>query len=168
MCCRGGPQHLRRAARLPPASGRGRDRCDGQGLLCLSVLRRQRHLRTSVHAEAGPCRHDRDAATRRCRGVQRDLPGPAGTRNLPGSGPAAHPPAPHAPADLGPDPGAWHLALAPAPAYPLPAATHPTGRGLTMTISTAIRWPATTPRALLRATIARVIFEHAVRRVPVR
>ena len=37
-----------------------------------------------------------------------------------------------------------------------------------MTISTAIRWPATAPRAPLRATIARVIFEHAVRRVPVR
>jgi cyclopropane-fatty-acyl-phospholipid synthase len=37
-----------------------------------------------------------------------------------------------------------------------------------MTISTAIKWPATAPRAPLRATIARVIFEHAVRRVPVR
>ena len=39
-----------------------------------------------------------------------------------------------------------------------------------MTVSTAIRWPtaATTPRAPLRATIARVVFEHAVRRVPVR
>lgn len=39
-----------------------------------------------------------------------------------------------------------------------------------MTISTAIRWPAaaTTSRAPLRATIARMIFEHAVRRVPVR
>ena len=40
-----------------------------------------------------------------------------------------------------------------------------------MTVSTAIRWPtaaATTPRAPLRAAIARVIFEHAVGRVPVR
>jgi cyclopropane-fatty-acyl-phospholipid synthase len=38
-----------------------------------------------------------------------------------------------------------------------------------MTISAAIRWPvATTPRAPLRATIAQMIFEHAVRRVPVR
>ena len=39
-----------------------------------------------------------------------------------------------------------------------------------MTVSTAIRWPtaAATPRAPLRATIARVVFEHAVRRVPVR
>lgn len=41
-----------------------------------------------------------------------------------------------------------------------------------MTVSTAIRWPAAAaippPRAPLRATIARVIFEHAVARVPVR
>ena len=39
-----------------------------------------------------------------------------------------------------------------------------------MTVSTSIRWPtaAATPRASLRATIARVVFEHAVRRVPVR
>ena len=40
-----------------------------------------------------------------------------------------------------------------------------------MTVSTAIRWPiaaATPPRAPLRAAIARVVFEHAVRRVPVR
>jgi len=40
-----------------------------------------------------------------------------------------------------------------------------------MTVSTAIRWPtaAATPRRTpLRATIARVIFENAVRRVPVR
>ncbi len=41
-----------------------------------------------------------------------------------------------------------------------------------MTVSTAIRWPttaaATPPRAPLRAGIARVVFEHAVRRVPVR
>ena len=38
-----------------------------------------------------------------------------------------------------------------------------------MTVSAAIRWPAaTTPRAPLRATIARMIFERAVERVPVR
>jgi cyclopropane-fatty-acyl-phospholipid synthase len=39
-----------------------------------------------------------------------------------------------------------------------------------MTVSTSIRWPtaATPSRAPLRATIARVVFEHAVRRVPVR
>ena len=39
-----------------------------------------------------------------------------------------------------------------------------------MTVSAAIRWPtaATTPPAPLRAAIARGIFEHAVRRVPVR
>ncbi len=39
-----------------------------------------------------------------------------------------------------------------------------------MTASAAIRWPAatTTPRAPLRAAIARIIFERAVRRVPVR
>ena len=39
-----------------------------------------------------------------------------------------------------------------------------------MTVSTAIRWPAaaTTPRAPLRAGIARVVFDHAVRRVRVR
>ena len=38
-----------------------------------------------------------------------------------------------------------------------------------MTVSASIRWPtATTPRAPLRATIARVIFEHAVQMVPVR
>ena len=38
-----------------------------------------------------------------------------------------------------------------------------------MTVSASISWPAaTTPRAPLRATIARIIFEHAVRRVPVR
>ena len=56
------------------------------------------------------------------------------------------------------------------PARPRSAAPHPAGRNLTMTVSTAIRWPAaaTTPRAPLRAGIARVIFDHAVRRVPVR
>ena len=81
----------------------------------------------------------------------------------------AHPPAPHAPADLSPDPGARHLALAPSPAHPPPATPHPAGRGLTMTVSASIGWPdAVTPRAPLRATIARMIFEHAVRRVPVR
>jgi cyclopropane-fatty-acyl-phospholipid synthase len=39
-----------------------------------------------------------------------------------------------------------------------------------MTVSIAIRWPTavTPPRTPLRATIARVVFEHAVRRVPVR
>ena len=40
-----------------------------------------------------------------------------------------------------------------------------------MTVSTAIRWPTaatTSPRAPLRAAIARVIFEHATGRVPVR
>ena len=38
-----------------------------------------------------------------------------------------------------------------------------------MTVSAPIRWPAaTTPRAPLRATIARVIFERAVQMVPVR
>ena len=39
-----------------------------------------------------------------------------------------------------------------------------------MTVSTAISWPAaaTPPRAPLRAGIARVVFEHAVGRVPVR
>jgi cyclopropane-fatty-acyl-phospholipid synthase len=38
-----------------------------------------------------------------------------------------------------------------------------------MTVSTFIRWPAAaTPRAPLRAGIARVVFELAVRRVPVR
>ena len=39
-----------------------------------------------------------------------------------------------------------------------------------MTVSASISWPAATatPRAPLRATIARIIFEHAVRRVPVR
>ena len=39
-----------------------------------------------------------------------------------------------------------------------------------MTVSTVIRWPtaAATPRAPLRAGIARVIFEHALRRVPIR
>ena len=39
-----------------------------------------------------------------------------------------------------------------------------------MTVSTSIRWPtaAAPPRAPLRAGIARVVFEHAVRRVPVR
>ena len=39
-----------------------------------------------------------------------------------------------------------------------------------MTVSTIIRWPtaATPPRAPLRATIAQMIFERAVRRVPVR
>ena len=38
-----------------------------------------------------------------------------------------------------------------------------------MTVSTFIRWPAAaTPRAPLRAGIARVVFDHAVRRVPVR
>ncbi len=40
-----------------------------------------------------------------------------------------------------------------------------------MTVSTSIRWApaaAATPRAPLRAGIARVVFDHAVRRVPVR
>ena len=39
-----------------------------------------------------------------------------------------------------------------------------------MTVSTSIRWPtaATTPPVPLRAGIARVVFDHAVRRVPVR
>jgi cyclopropane-fatty-acyl-phospholipid synthase len=39
-----------------------------------------------------------------------------------------------------------------------------------MTVSTAIRWPAALapPRTPLRATIARVVFERALRRVPVR
>ena len=39
-----------------------------------------------------------------------------------------------------------------------------------MTVSTSIRWPITaaTPRASLRAAMARVVFEHAIRRVPVR
>ena len=39
-----------------------------------------------------------------------------------------------------------------------------------MTVAASIRWPAaaTPPRAPLRAAIARVIFEHAVGRVPVR
>jgi cyclopropane-fatty-acyl-phospholipid synthase len=39
-----------------------------------------------------------------------------------------------------------------------------------MTVSTSIRWPALaiSPRAPLRATMARLIFEHAVARVPVR
>ena len=39
-----------------------------------------------------------------------------------------------------------------------------------MTVSTSIRWPtaATPPPVPLRATIARVVFDHAVRRVPVR
>ena len=39
-----------------------------------------------------------------------------------------------------------------------------------MTVSASIGWPAaaTRPRAPLRATIARIIFEHAVQRVPVR
>ena len=43
-------------------------------------------------------------------------------------------------------------------------------RGLTMTVSSSIRWPglATSPRAPMRATIARLIFERAVTRVPVR
>ena len=87
-----------------------------------------------------------------------------------GSGPPAHPPAPDDPAGLGPDPGARHLAVASWPARPRSPTPHPAGRGLTMTVSTAIRWPtaATPPRAPLRATIARVVFEHAVRRVPVR
>src|SRR6185312_633908 len=90
--------------------------------------------------------------------------------DAPGPTPPAHPAAPNAPADLGPDPGARHLALAPSPAHPLPAAPHPTGRGLIMTISASIGWPAaaTRPRAPLRATIARIIFEHAVQRIPVR
>ena len=56
-------------------------------------------------------RHDAVAFTR-------DLPGPPGTRDSPGPGPPAHPPAPHAPADLGPDPGARHLAVASWPARP--------------------------------------------------
>ena len=119
---------------------------------------------------AGPCRHDRDAAPRGRRRVLGGLPGPARARHQPEPGPLAHPPAPHAAAGLGPDPGARHLALAPSPAHPLPAIPHPTGRGLTMTVSTAIGWPAAaaTPRAPLRAGIARVVFDHAVRRVPVR
>jgi cyclopropane-fatty-acyl-phospholipid synthase len=39
-----------------------------------------------------------------------------------------------------------------------------------MTVSATIGWPsaATRPRAPLRATIARIIFEHAVQRIPVR
>jgi cyclopropane-fatty-acyl-phospholipid synthase len=39
-----------------------------------------------------------------------------------------------------------------------------------MTVSAPIGWPAaaTTPRAPLRAAIARIIFEHAVQRIPVR
>ena len=39
-----------------------------------------------------------------------------------------------------------------------------------MTVSASIGWPAaaTRPRAPLRATIARIIFEHAVQRIPVR
>jgi cyclopropane-fatty-acyl-phospholipid synthase len=39
-----------------------------------------------------------------------------------------------------------------------------------VTVSTSVKWPtvATTPRAPLSATIARMIFEHAVRLVPVR
>ena len=39
-----------------------------------------------------------------------------------------------------------------------------------MTVSTAVRWPSITqkPRAPLAATIARLLFEHAVRKVPVR
>jgi cyclopropane-fatty-acyl-phospholipid synthase len=39
-----------------------------------------------------------------------------------------------------------------------------------MTVSSSIRWPgrATSPRAPMRATIARLIFERAVTRVPVR
>jgi cyclopropane-fatty-acyl-phospholipid synthase len=38
-----------------------------------------------------------------------------------------------------------------------------------MTVSTSVRWPAAaTPRAPLRAAIARMIFEHAVQLVPVR
>ena len=48
---------------------------DGQELVCLPVLRRRRLLRTAVHPEAGPCRHDRDAATRGCRRVLGGLPG---------------------------------------------------------------------------------------------
>ena len=104
------------------------------------------------------------------RRVHRDLPGPAGSRDAPGSGPPAHPPAPHAPAGLGPDPGARHLAVAASPARPPAPTPHRTGRGLTMTVSTSVRRPtaATPPRAPLSATIARMIFEHAVRRVPVR
>ena len=84
--------------------------------------------------------------------------------------PAGDPPAPDDPADLGPDPGARHLAVASWPARPRSPAPHPAGRGLTMTVSTFIRWPAAaaTPRAPLRAGIARVVFDHAVRRVPVR
>jgi cyclopropane-fatty-acyl-phospholipid synthase len=39
-----------------------------------------------------------------------------------------------------------------------------------MTVATSVSWHpvATRPRALLRATIARMIFEHAIQRVPVR
>ena len=39
-----------------------------------------------------------------------------------------------------------------------------------MTVTTSIRWPtsATPPRAPLRAAIAQAVFEHAVRKVPVR
>jgi cyclopropane-fatty-acyl-phospholipid synthase len=39
-----------------------------------------------------------------------------------------------------------------------------------MTVSTAVRWPsiARTPRAPLAATIARLLFEHAIKQVPVR
>ena len=106
-------------------------------------------------------RHDAVAFTRNLRAGLNPRRRPALAR--------AHPAALHAPADLGPDPGARHLALAPSPAHPLPATPHPTGRGLIMTVSASIGWPAAaTPRAPLRATIARIIFEHAVQRIPVR
>ena len=97
----------------------------------------------------------------------RGRPEPATSRNL---ARLAHPPAPHAPAGLGPDPGARHLAVASWPARPRSPTPHPAGRNLTMTVSTSIRWPpvAAPPPVPLRADIARVIFDHAVRRVPVR
>ena len=86
----------------------------------------------------------------------------------PGPGPAAHPPAPDDPAGLGPDPGARHLALAAWPAHPLSPEPHPSGRDLNMTVSTSIGWPALAkrPRAPMRATVARLIFERAVGRDP--
>ena len=78
---------------------------------------------------------DRHAAPPGRRGVHRDLPGTPGTRDAPGAGPPADPPAPHDPAGLGPDPGARPLALAASPAHPLPTTSHPARRGLTMTMT---------------------------------
>ena len=107
---------------------------------------------------------------RGCRRVLGGLPGPAAARHPADPGPAAHPPAPDDPAGLGPDPGARHLALAAWPAHPLSPEPHPSGRYLTMTISTSIGWPALAkrPRAPMRATAARLIFERAVAGIPVR